>query len=159
MKKVLVIITVFILGFLSSFGLSYVNTLGKQAPFAMAGVEIDSPGDWIDEQNVHVYRNKVVVDLNNVMISSFANTNSMDPLLDAEANGLEIRPVKDKLRAGDIISYKSKINQGMVIHRIAEIEEDEEGTYYVMKGDNSLFKDIEKVRFEQIEGVLVGILY
>ena len=46
-----------------------------------------------------------------------------------------------------------------VIHRIAEISNDEQGWYAIVKGDNNEAPDPERVRFEQIKKVLVGVLY
>ncbi|MFC1801619.1 hypothetical protein ACFLZB_04100 [Nanoarchaeota archaeon] len=154
MKKVLVIILVFVLGFLANFALNSVDFSGS-----LTGADVVSPSDWVEEQQVHVYRDKVVLDMHDVMFSSFTDTNSMDPLLDAEANGLEIKPIEGRLKVGDVISYNSNTYNGVVIHRIIEISSDDSGDYYVVKGDNSLAEDDELVRFDQIEGVLVGILY
>ena len=82
----------------------------------------------------------------------------MDPVLDASANSLEIDPEIDKLAIGDIVSYRSNELNGLIIHRIVDINEDSAGRYYILKGDNNNAVDPEKVRFEQIQGVVIGVL-
>ena len=121
--------------------------------------EKSSPGDWLSDDQIKVLQNMVVIQQEDVILSSFADTNSMDPLLDSGANGLEIKPVRGELEVGDIISYDSDVFDGVVIHRIVEIDSDSLGEYYLDQGDNNGAVDPEKVRFEQIEGVLIGILY
>ena len=52
----------------------------------------------------------------------------MDPLLDEEANGLEITPQnQEDLQVGDVIAYETNI--GIIVHRIIDINEDEQGWY------------------------------
>jgi len=157
MKKLAVIIGILFFGFFL-VSLIYFNPDLKK-PFSIFSSEKMSPGDWLDAKQIKVLNGFVIIKAENLTLSSFADTNSMDPLLDHEANGLEIKPQKNKLKVGDIISYKSNFLSGTIIHRIVEINEDSQGTYYLVKGDNNAVQDPEKVRFDQIEGVLIGILY
>ena len=123
-------------------------------------IEQPSPIDHIKEEQIHVYENRIIIDLQGAHWSSFANTNSMDPLIDETSNGIEITPTSyDQVQVGDVVSYESRLVDGIVIHRVVEIGEDERGRYYILKGDNNDEEDPERVRFEQIKGVLVGILY
>ncbi len=46
----------------------------------------------------------------------------------------------------------------LIIHRVVEIGEDEQGTYFITKGDNNFFSD-GKVRFGQIKYVTIGVIY
>ena len=126
--------------------------------FLGKAVERDSPGDHITVDMIHVYDDIVMIDLPDVRWSSFTNTNSMDPLIDEFANGLEREP-KDSsdLAIGDVISYRHDDN--IIIHRIVKISFDENGWYAEAKGDNNPTIDPVKIRFDQIEGVLIGILY
>jgi hypothetical protein len=152
------VVGVFFIGFIL-VSLLYFEP-GLKRPFSFFSNEKSSPGDWLSDQQIKVLQNMVVIQQEDVILSSFADTNSMDPLLDSEANGLEIKPEKDKLQVGDVISYQSDLLGGTVIHRIVEIGQDEKGTYYYTQGDNNKYiQDPEKVRFEQIEGVLIGVLY
>lgn len=158
MRKFVLIIGVLVLGFVLVSFLYFENDLKR--PFGFFTGEKDSPGDWLSDKQIKVFQSRVVINQEDVILSSFANTNSMDPLLDENANGLEIKPDEDKLQVGDIISYKSNFLGGVVIHRIVNIGEDEKGKYYETMGDaNYGVVDPEKVRFEQIEGVLIGVLY
>jgi hypothetical protein len=45
------------------------------------------------------------------------------------------------------------------VHRVVGIENDENGIYFVTKGDNYYKEDPYKVRFSQVDGIIVGILY
>ncbi len=119
-----------------------------------------SPSDHITKDKIHVYEDKIIINISNAIWSEFADTNSMDPLLDVTANGIEIRPKSaEQISVGDIISYKSDKLGGVVIHRVIEKGEDEKGTYFVVKGDNNPVSDPEKVRFDQVQGILVGVIY
>lgn len=82
----------------------------------------------------------------------------MDPLIDEDSNAIEILPNSaEEINVGDVISYQTAY--GVIIHRVIEKSEDQEGIYYIMKGDNSPFKDLQKVRFEDVKGVVVAIIY
>lgn len=120
--------------------------------------ELSSPGDWIKESQIMVYPDKVILNLKDPSWASFTNTNSMDPFFDETANALEIKPSSsDQINPGDIISYQTAY--GLIIHRVIEKGEDEKGAYYLVKGDNNSFQDPFKVRFEDIKGVVVAIIY
>lgn len=122
--------------------------------------EKDSPIDRIGDNQILVYDGMVVLNVSGVEWAKYTDTNSMDPLLDDTANGLEIRPeTEEDIGVGDVIVYEPKWTQGLLAHRVISIGEDEQGTYYTVKGDNSESADPEKVRFNQISGVLVGVLY
>ena len=84
----------------------------------------------------------------------------MDPLIDNETTTIEIKPNSpDEIKVGDIISYDVKGYDYAFVHRVVKIEKDNKKTYFITKGDNLKFNDEGKVRFEQIEGVVVGIIY
>ena len=122
--------------------------------------ERQSPSDIIKENQIHVYKDRIVIDLEGAVWSRFTDTNSMDPLFDAGSNGIEVIPSSaEQIEVGDIISYRSEYADGVIIHRVIEKGEDSEGTYFIVKGDNNASADPGKIRFGQIEGVLVGILY
>ena len=44
-------------------------------------------------------------------------------------------------------------------HRVIEVGSDTAGGYYIVKGDNNPVEDSEKVRFAQIEGIVVAVVY
>ena len=145
--------------FLIFFSLTVFSIGDKQIPAAFfGGKELSSPGDWISEDQINVYSNRIVINIKNATWAGFTDTNSMDPFIDASANAIEIIPRSPELiKIGDVISYKT--NYGIIIHRIIEVGEDKEGTYYIVKGDNNRFEDPSKVRFKDIVGVVVAVIY
>ena len=54
------------------------------------------------------------------------------------------------LQKGDVITFKK--NQDVITHRIVDIQNNEEKKYYVTKGDNNKYEDLEKIEYGQIEG-------
>lgn len=130
--------------------------VNSEIPFTEKSPELMSPHDHVKEEQIHVYDERVVIDIE-AEWARFMDTNSMDPLIDEGANAIQIVPdSKDDVHVGDVVSYKS--DKGIIIHRVIDIGNDEEGTYYTVKGDNNREPD-PKVRFEQIEKVLVGVIY
>ena len=118
-----------------------------------------SPSDWVKENQIHVYNDKVVIDLENAKWGKFTDTNSMDPVLDINCNSIELVPEKpEQIEEGQIVTYKSEYADGVIIHRVIQKGQDEQGTYFTLKGDNNSAADPGKVRFNQIETVVVGIL-
>ncbi|MFC1801620.1 hypothetical protein ACFLZB_04105 [Nanoarchaeota archaeon] len=117
-----------------------------------------SPQDRISSDQIHVFGDRVVIDVEDPSWASFADTNSMDPFIDAGANSIEIRPSSpDEIEIGDVVSYFS--GNDIIVHRVVMIGSDDEGVFYLMKGDNNNQIDSEKVRFGQINGVLVAVIY
>lgn len=130
------------------------NLLGKNAE------DVPSPQDWIKEEQIKVYNSKIVIELKDAEWASFTDTNSMDPLIDSTANAIEIVPNSAReIDVGDVISYESRYTDGIIIHRVVKKDKDENGTYFILKGDNNPYEDPEKVRFEQIQRVLVAVIY
>ena len=118
-----------------------------------------SPADHIREDQIRVEGDMVVITIKNAKIARFADTNSMDPLLDETSNAIQIVPGSpDDIELGDIISYNSK-DGDVIIHRVVEISEDDEGIFYIAKGDNNPRPDNEKIRFFQVRRITVGIIY
>lgn len=157
MKKLIIIITVFFLGWLCNNAYSYLAFFNTASPYALGTNEQSSPSDWIKQNKILTTEKYVMIRINNASLARFSDTNSMDPVFDREANSIEIKPEIDKLRVGDIISFKT--TKGLIIHRIIEIGEDEYGWYCKTKGDNNQHPDKEKIRYEEIKGVVIGVIY
>jgi len=122
--------------------------------------EKSSPADRIKEDQIKVYEDRVVIQISNAKWAGFTDTNSMDPFIDEESNAIQIVPEsEEEIQVGDIISYESELLDGMIIHRVVLIGEDENGKYFIAKGDNNPEPDPEKIRFNQIRRILVGVLY
>ena len=122
------------------------------------GKEQHSPGDWIKEDQIKVYQDRVILEIPNAIWAGFTDTNSMDPLIDIDSNAIEIIPQSpDLIQPGDVISYQTE--QGVIIHRVIKKDEDNQGIYYTVKGDNNTFADPVRVRFDDVKGVVVAVIY
>lgn len=126
--------------------------------FDFGNEERPSPQDWISENNIHVYKDKVVIKIDDPQWSTFTDTNSMDPVIDFGSNALQVVPKSpEQIEVGDIVSYKYA--GGVIIHRVVGTGYDERGWFAIMKGDNNPREDPGKVRFNQVQRVVVGIIY
>ena len=151
------------------FGLVFGHTLATTAS-SLSGAVIDTPqtfgaasdlpmpSDRIREEQIIVTNDRVVLDIQGASWSRFTDTGSMRPFLDIGANAIHVEPrYPEELRSGDIISYR--IAGITVIHRIIATGYDNQGWYAITKGDANPTSDPFKVRFDQIERVLVAIIY
>jgi len=124
------------------------------------GEERKSPADRIKEDDVNVFSNSVRIDIKNAKSRKFIDSNSMDPLIDEGTTTIEIKPkFASDIKVGDIIAYDVDGYDYAFVHRVIEIGKDNEGVYFITKGDNFYKEDPNKIRFSGIEGVVVGILY
>ncbi len=165
-RLMLLILTVFSLGWLLNTVLTQFVYYDAEKPLSfgfvpfMKSPERASPSDHVKESQIRVYDNKVVIDADGATWASFTDTNSMDPFFDDTANSIEIKPKSpDEVNPGDIISYRSGLTDGLVVHRVVSKGVDEQGIYYIVKGDNNPTQDPEKVRFDKIHGVMIAIIY
>ena len=128
--------------------------------FSSSLFEKPSPGNWIKENQILLYEDRIVIFIPNATISTYADTNSMDPVLDASANGIEIKPQgPEDIHVGDIIVYQPNPNKfDFIVHRVIEVGSDESGWYCITKGDNTI-QDDGKIRFNQIKYITIAILY
>ena len=153
------VLAVFGLGWISSSMYAVAANMNALQPFGGQSV-LSTPSDRVSEDEIHVYSDKVVLDLKDASWASFTPTHSMEPLISENAHGIEVKPASpSELKAGDVISYNSDFTTGLVIHRIIETGFDEQGWYAIVKGDNNAEQDPGKVRFDKVNGVLVGIIY
>ena len=157
-KFVVLLLVIFLVGWFANDIYYFFNNMNKERPFSLNSNEIKSPGTWIEEDNVILKSNGIIISIKNATWSKFTDTNSMDPVLDVGTHAIKIVPKEpSELSVGDIVSYESE--KGIIIHRIIEKGEDEEGVYFITKGDNNNKVDPSKVRFNQVTGVVVGVLY
>lgn len=80
-------------------------------------------------------------------------TDSMTPTLRKGDIIISKKQDEDKIKQGDIITYKQ--NGEIITHRIIGVENKDDKYQYITKGDNNTLEDLEKVNYEQIEGVKV----
>ncbi len=146
---VLITLGVFASPVYSQYPMQYLLNLGN---------EQCSPYDRIAPEQIHVFPDRIVIDLPNASWAVFSDTNSMDPVIDIEGNSLEITPASpEDVHVGDIISYRE--GDIYIVHRVIETGRDESGWFCITKGDNSPIPDPLKVRFKDITGIVVGIFY
>ena len=163
-KFILMCLTIFMIGWLANSIVSPFLVWNVQQPldFSLVLTPYDKavPFDRVAEKEIQVYSDKIIIDVPEAMFAKYADTKSMLPVLSKDANGLEIKPKSiDDIQIGDIVSYNSKYFNGLIVHRVIDIREDTQGTYLILKGDNNPEPDPERVRFEQIHGVLIGVIY
>jgi len=119
-----------------------------------------SPQNYLDETQIKVYKDRVLINAKNIKWAEFTDTKSMLPVINKDSNALQIEPVcPNEVMVGDIISYRSKYASGIIIHRVVYKGTDANGVYYILKGDNNPSSDPGKIRCEQIERKVIGILY
>lgn len=120
----------------------------------------EGPLSRVNEAEILVYGDRVVIDRRNIIWSAYTDTDSMLPVLNAGSNGLEVIPIsEEEIAIGDIITYSPTWTNGLIVHRVIELGQDELGWYAITKGDNNPKEDPEKVRFSQVEGILIGVIY
>ncbi len=141
------------------FSMGVISLTDKQLPINLfGGKEVHSPSDWVKEEQIRVYDDRVILDIPDAIWAGFTDTNSMDPFIDEDANAIEIFPENPQsISVGDVISYKT--TYGTVIHRVVEKGEDQKGFFYIVKGDNNTFTDPFKVRYDDVRGVVVAVVY
>lgn len=123
-------------------------------------VEQSSPQDHVSEDKIKVYNDRIIINVENAEWARFTDTNSMDPVIDKGANALQFKPESvEDIEVGDIISYRSEYTTGIIIHRVVYKGQDDNGIYFIAKGDNNQTSDPGKIRFDNVERVLFGIIY
>lgn len=146
---------IFSLGFISGIILNKEKSV--EFPISSNSYEEISPSDHIEENNIKIYKDRVVILIDNPSVSRYADTNSMLPVLDSGANGIKIIPKNEKeIKVGDIVSFK--FENKIIVHRVVSIGQDEIGTYFITKGDHNKYAD-EKIRFSDIVSKTVAIIY
>ena len=116
-----------------------------------------SPSDFISNSNIQADKESVKFFINNPVLSRYEDSNSMVPVLDKGATGVGFKPNSiDEIGVGDIVSFWQ--DEKLIVHRVIEKGVDELGSYLITKGDNNSVDD-GKIRFEQIDSVLVAIIY
>ncbi len=161
-KQIIGLMIAFMLGVIINETYAGVNLEMPISPLSplRSAPEQDSPNDWIKEEQIKVYNDRVIIEIENPEWASFTNTNSMDPVIDETAHAIQTVPKSAQdINVGDIISYKSDYAEGIIIHRVIKIGGDEDGWYCIARGDNNPTQDPGKIRFNQITRVLVAIIY
>ena len=157
----LMLIASFLVGLTISSIVDTIININKERPFFnITTKDVPSPKDRVSEDQIHIYKDKIEINIDGATVASYEDSNSMDPLLDKEANGIEVMP-KDEydVHVGDVIAYESNWTDGIVIHRVVNISKDNLGPYFVTRGDNNPANDPQRIRFNDIKYVLIGVIY
>ena len=161
-EKIIKICIIFLIGFLSANLVSFYVVYGLESPFSFNNFSFNdnnsAPFDFVEENQIKIYNDKIVIDIKDASLSRYAATGSMKPVLDVFSNGIRIVPNnEDEINIGDIVTYKD--SGQLIVHRVVEKARDEQGVYFVMQGDNNNVSDAGKVRFNDIKYVTIGVLW
>jgi len=119
--------------------------------------EVNAPYDFISEDDIIVYPDKIVLEIENYTLSKYSFSKSMIPVFDSGANGVGIKPNSEEdIHLGDIITFRQ--GDSLIVHRVVEKGIDSEGWFFITRGDNNNIID-DKIRFSQIDSVLVALIY
>jgi len=159
--KMLGLVLVFFLGFASANFINAYFVYGNEFPLGISGFgfygDVKAPFDLVGLDNIEVYDDKVVIYVQGASLSQYAPTGSMEPVLNEGSNGIRIVPLnEDEIHIGDIVSFEQE--DRLIVHRVIEKGADNEGTYFITKGDNNNVSD-GKIRFEDIKYITIGVIY
>lgn len=168
--KALITITlvlVFALGWMTSIVYTEAKFAGIESPaeflnYTLNNSERISPSDTISEDQIWIYDDYAIINVPGLSLAKYADTNSMDPVLDSEANGLEIVPSSpDDIHVGDIVAYRygEDEEKNLIVHRVVNKTVKDGKTIFTLQGDNNLRADQVNVSFDDIKYKLVGVLY
>lgn len=162
LRTILIFSVVFLLGVLSATLVSYYSSSEIENPVSwsldlLGFSQANTPYDFIDKEDILVYDDKIIINVNGASIGRYTPTGSMEPLLNENSNGIRITPnSEDDIHIGDIITFQK--NNDLIIHRVINKGVDDKGTYFITKGDNNTTSD-GKIRFEDIKYLTIGILW
>ncbi|MCA9485488.1 MAG: hypothetical protein KC506_01440 [Nanoarchaeota archaeon] len=147
---VLYLALAFFIGFFASSVFDFYST-------GITGRSIDVPSDHFSSKDILVFDDYVKIKVEGARITNYDDTGSMLPTLGYGVNGISVKPEsEEEISVGDIVSYWK--DEKLIVHRVIEKGFDSEGVYFVTKGDNAATSD-GKIRFSDIEHVLVGLVY
>ena len=145
-------ILIFIVGFASS---SLLYETEKRTAFG-GTIDRDNPSDYISGDEIHLYKDRIIIEKTGLIYAPVEDTKSMEPLLSSNSHVIEAEADVNQLSAGDMISFSK--NGKTIVHSIIQIGYDKSGWYALTKGYNNEFIDNWKVRKKEIKGIVVGIL-
>lgn len=156
-----IFVLIFLIGFLFANMINFYLVYGLENPFSnnifFNNNSKEAPYDFIKEDKIEVFQDKVIIHIDGASLSRYAPTGSMIPVLDEGSNGIRIKPRSEEdVHIGDIITFE-KENE-LIVHRVIEKGIDEKGIYYITKGDNNDIVD-GKTRFKDIKYITIGILW
>ena len=136
--------------------------------FDILAAQKTAPFPRITKGEIHLYPDKVVIDVKDPQWATFEGSKSMAPVFDQGHYAIEVAPQSmQDIHVGDIISYESQYATGTLVHRVVELGQDDgsgtrdtrDGWYAIAKGDNNPTPDPGKIRFSQIKRVMAVVIY
>jgi hypothetical protein len=131
--------------------------------FASLGVQFiffnydhkDYPMMKVNERDIHVYDDHYCVDVGReIKYATYADTESMEPTFGYLNHGIEIVPKSiNEIHVGDIISYYK--DGELLVHRVKSID----GDTIIVRGDNAPSISLDTIKFKDVNGVLISIIY
>lgn len=127
-----------------------------------SGLERISPNDWVKIAQIQYDAGAKTLSITGlepeVRVFGIADTGSMDGLMDYGHNVILTNNFdKDKLAVGDIVAFQ--VWAKLVLHRIVEMGEDDQGKWYHTRGDNCVTNDPYRLRNKDIKWLCKGIIY
>lgn len=117
-----------------------------------------APDTHVPISDILVSRDNVIITIPDIQQGIIAASASMEPYLDENDVVLERKPQSPaEIHEEDIIIFRS--GDERIIHRVTEIGHDDQGWYARTKGDNNIRPDPGKVRFDDVLGLVVGVIY
>jgi hypothetical protein len=153
---------IFLMGFISCAFLLYilffVQNINYITGFAIGNnQEVSSPMNRIPNKDILVFPDRVVLLVQDATLTNYDDTGSMNPTIGKNTKGIRISPKEEsEIQVGDIVSFRR--NNVLIVHRVIERGIDEEGVFFITKGDNNPFPD-EKIRFQDIEYLTLAIIW
>jgi hypothetical protein len=96
LEKILKISAIFLIGILTANIINFFLVYGLEIPLNLTSSGDRAPSDFVKEGEIEIFKDKVVIHVENPSMSRYAPTGSMRPLLDQGANGIRIRPSSEK---------------------------------------------------------------
>lgn len=125
--------------------------------FFVSEPELKMPSNFISKYDIKADEKSVTFLIDNAVLSNYEDSESMLPVLGKGATGVGKKPVSPgEINVGDIVSFWQ--DEKLIVHRVIGKGEDDLGVYFITKGDNNSLND-GKIRFSQIDSVLVAIIY
>lgn len=83
MKWLMIFFAGIVIGILAQAALPSFQISSEQLAFPLGqyASERSSPGDWISREQLKVYQKSITLDIPDAILTKYADTNSMDPVL------------------------------------------------------------------------------
>jgi hypothetical protein len=153
---------IFLMGFISANLINLMVVYGYENPKDIIGINFSddspkTPHDIVKDGQIEVYKDKVIIKIEDASLSKYAPTGSMIPVLNENSNGIRIKPESETdIQIGDIVTYEK--DDVLIVHRVIGKGKDNQGNYFLVKGDNNSIAD-GKVRYNEIRYITIGVIW